>query len=370
MAAPGAGNQVARRLIDDLVDFSGETAVSKYMKCFMAQQIAEGRHFVNRIRKEAQTARNLIARDDRRGENTKLIELNDMITQAEEAIESKEAHVEMMDAASNSTGTHRKVNNGMVTNLCETGRVSKGDSDEGSRDRGSISNLGEGNRVACVTLSKHRRLIAELEALGQRGDALRALDYMREIVARDSAKLEVFEQLLACTHVGIPLKFMFCLNWHGLFLIYPGERLFRFGLELHLKWHGVCLRLQSNFHLELVCCFMRAGSIAVVLLICCSFVVFEVGYECCKEAASEGAGTDSWFPESSLFKLKACGGIPGKFSVRDSPSNLSNIYLFIAFAPSFLGVRIALSFRYASSFCLSISLDTFLQQSESVNLMS
>nr|GEY40164.1 hypothetical protein [Tanacetum cinerariifolium]GEY59739.1 hypothetical protein [Tanacetum cinerariifolium] len=38
-----------------------------------------------------------------------------------------------------------------------------------------------------VTLSKHRRLIAELEALGQRRDALRALDYMREIVARDSA---------------------------------------------------------------------------------------------------------------------------------------------------------------------------------------
>ncbi|GJZ34620.1 hypothetical protein Tco_0580437 [Tanacetum coccineum] len=57
-----------------------------------------------------------------------------------------------------------------------------------------------------VTLSKHHRLIAELEALGQRGDALRALDYMREIIAHDSAKLRVLEQLLACTHVGIPMK--------------------------------------------------------------------------------------------------------------------------------------------------------------------
>ncbi|GKC85070.1 hypothetical protein Tco_1140787 [Tanacetum coccineum] len=57
-----------------------------------------------------------------------------------------------------------------------------------------------------VTLSKHRRLIAKLEALGQWGDALRALDYMREIIARDSTKLEVLEQLLACTHVGKPLK--------------------------------------------------------------------------------------------------------------------------------------------------------------------
>ncbi|GJY48260.1 hypothetical protein Tco_0438216 [Tanacetum coccineum] len=127
MAAPGAGNQVARRVIDDLVDFSSETAIPKYMKFFMAQQIAEGHRFVNRMREEAQTARNLIAqlnaliaelealedpgkvydtlmslRDDRCGENKKLMGLNDLITQAEEEIESKEEHVEMMDAASNS----------------------------------------------------------------------------------------------------------------------------------------------------------------------------------------------------------------------------------------------------------------------------
>ncbi|GKA52183.1 hypothetical protein Tco_0745379 [Tanacetum coccineum] len=127
MAAPRAGNQVARRVINDLDDFSGETVVLKYMKSFMAQQIAEGRRFVNRMRQEAQTARNLIAqlnalivelealkdprevydtlmslRDDRRGENIKLIGLNDLITQAEEEIESKEAHVEIMDVASNS----------------------------------------------------------------------------------------------------------------------------------------------------------------------------------------------------------------------------------------------------------------------------
>ncbi|GKD16525.1 hypothetical protein Tco_1205683 [Tanacetum coccineum] len=75
------------------------------------------------MREEAQTARNLIAqfnaliaemealedkgevydtlmylRDDKRGENTKLMGLNDLITQAEEEIESKEAHVEMIDA--------------------------------------------------------------------------------------------------------------------------------------------------------------------------------------------------------------------------------------------------------------------------------
>ncbi|GKG57733.1 hypothetical protein Tco_0587331, partial [Tanacetum coccineum] len=42
MAAAGAGNEVARRVTDDLIDFSGETAVPKYMKFFEAQQIAEG----------------------------------------------------------------------------------------------------------------------------------------------------------------------------------------------------------------------------------------------------------------------------------------------------------------------------------------
>ncbi|GJU47523.1 hypothetical protein Tco_1204789 [Tanacetum coccineum] len=40
-----------------------------------------------------------------------------------------------------------------------------------------------------MTLSKNCRLIAELEALGERMDAVRCLDHMREIVARDSGKL-------------------------------------------------------------------------------------------------------------------------------------------------------------------------------------
>nr|GEX48212.1 hypothetical protein [Tanacetum cinerariifolium] len=115
MAASGPSNQVARRVIDDLVDFSGETAVPKYMNFFAAQQIAKGRRFVNRVCDEAQTSRNLLTqlnaliaemeafedqdevydnlmclREDKHGENNKLIGLNDLITQAEEEIESKE----------------------------------------------------------------------------------------------------------------------------------------------------------------------------------------------------------------------------------------------------------------------------------------
>ncbi|GKB58943.1 hypothetical protein Tco_0915129, partial [Tanacetum coccineum] len=108
--------------MDDLIYFSVETSVQGYMKFLKAQQIAKTRHFVNRMREEAQTARNLIAqlnpliaemevledqrevfdtlmglRDDRSVENTKLMGLNDLITQAKEEIEMKEAQVELMD---------------------------------------------------------------------------------------------------------------------------------------------------------------------------------------------------------------------------------------------------------------------------------
>ncbi|GKC79983.1 hypothetical protein Tco_1130757 [Tanacetum coccineum] len=57
-----------------------------------------------------------------------------------------------------------------------------------------------------MTNSKNLRLIADLEALGEREYAVRCLDHMREIVARDCAKLRVLEQLLAGTHVRIDLK--------------------------------------------------------------------------------------------------------------------------------------------------------------------
>ncbi|GJY14478.1 hypothetical protein Tco_0384900 [Tanacetum coccineum] len=100
-------NQVARRVIDDLVDFSGETSVDSYMKFFNGQQIAEKHRFVIRMREEAQISRNLIGqsnaliaemevledqgevydtlmglKDDRRVENIRLIGINDLINQA------------------------------------------------------------------------------------------------------------------------------------------------------------------------------------------------------------------------------------------------------------------------------------------------
>nr|GEZ04725.1 hypothetical protein [Tanacetum cinerariifolium] len=57
-----------------------------------------------------------------------------------------------------------------------------------------------------ITLSKKRRLVAELEALGERGDAARSLEYMREIVARDSVTLDDLVQLLARAQVRVSPK--------------------------------------------------------------------------------------------------------------------------------------------------------------------
>ncbi|GKC24442.1 hypothetical protein Tco_1026592 [Tanacetum coccineum] len=60
MAAPGGANQIARCVIDDLIECSEETFVDGYMSFFKSQQFAESRGFINRMREEANTVRNLV----------------------------------------------------------------------------------------------------------------------------------------------------------------------------------------------------------------------------------------------------------------------------------------------------------------------
>ncbi|GJY43863.1 hypothetical protein Tco_0432076 [Tanacetum coccineum] len=57
-----------------------------------------------------------------------------------------------------------------------------------------------------ISLSKKRRLVAELEALVEWGDAATPLEHMREIVARDSVLLGELEKYLARAQVGVSLK--------------------------------------------------------------------------------------------------------------------------------------------------------------------
>ncbi|GJY00959.1 hypothetical protein Tco_0359111 [Tanacetum coccineum] len=122
MAAPGGANQIARHVIEHLIEFSEETFVDGYMSFFKSQQIAESRGFVNRLREEANKARNLVGqlnaliskmealedqgelfdtlmdlRDDREVVRTKLQGLNGLITQAEQEIKTKEALIQAMN---------------------------------------------------------------------------------------------------------------------------------------------------------------------------------------------------------------------------------------------------------------------------------
>ncbi|GKA23228.1 hypothetical protein Tco_0709190 [Tanacetum coccineum] len=90
MAAPGAGNQVARRVIDNLVDLSGETCPGNVIGQLNAL-IAEMEAFEDQG-KVFDTLMGIT--DDRRVEETKLAGLNDLITQGEEEIEMKEAQLE------------------------------------------------------------------------------------------------------------------------------------------------------------------------------------------------------------------------------------------------------------------------------------
>ncbi|GKA25754.1 hypothetical protein Tco_0711863 [Tanacetum coccineum] len=96
MAGPVQGNAVARRVIDDLVDFSGETSVDGYMRNMIGQltaSVAEMEAFDD----PGEVFDTLMGlRDDIRVEEAKLAGLNDLITQTEEEIKMKKVQLEVM----------------------------------------------------------------------------------------------------------------------------------------------------------------------------------------------------------------------------------------------------------------------------------
>lgn len=121
MAAPSRPNQVVRRVIDDLVEFSGETSVDGYMSFFKGKQISSLRGFINRMREEVTTLKNeigqfnaLIAvleglgegedlfdtlhdlKHDKEKVRAKLQSLIDLIVDAEEEVHTKEEQIEAM----------------------------------------------------------------------------------------------------------------------------------------------------------------------------------------------------------------------------------------------------------------------------------
>ncbi|GKD98864.1 hypothetical protein Tco_1382761, partial [Tanacetum coccineum] len=57
-----------------------------------------------------------------------------------------------------------------------------------------------------ISLSKKRRLVAELEAEGEVEGAAKSLEHMKVIVARDAVTLGELETLLVRAQVGVSLK--------------------------------------------------------------------------------------------------------------------------------------------------------------------
>nr|GFA59874.1 hypothetical protein [Tanacetum cinerariifolium] len=76
LAAPEPSNLVARRVIDDLVDFNGETDVPKNLIAQLNEMIAE----IEAMEDQKEVYDSLIClKEDKRGENNKLMALNDLI---------------------------------------------------------------------------------------------------------------------------------------------------------------------------------------------------------------------------------------------------------------------------------------------------
>ncbi|GJW89391.1 hypothetical protein Tco_0164731 [Tanacetum coccineum] len=127
MAARGGRNNiVARRVIDDLIDISGERSPLKYLNIFIEQQFTDHRWFIARMRDEIRTSTNLISqlnaliaeleafgdyeevfdlvmelRGDRRNEQDKVADFNRLIAVVEEKIHGKEIDLEMLEAEGN-----------------------------------------------------------------------------------------------------------------------------------------------------------------------------------------------------------------------------------------------------------------------------
>ncbi|GJU33079.1 transposase, Ptta/En/Spm, transposase, Tnp1/En/Spm-like protein [Tanacetum coccineum] len=104
MAARGGRNNiVAKRVIDDLIDISGERSPPKYLKIFIEQQITDHRRFIARMRDEIRTSTNLISQL-----NVLIEELEAsgdykevLIVVAEEKIHGKEIDLEILEAEGN-----------------------------------------------------------------------------------------------------------------------------------------------------------------------------------------------------------------------------------------------------------------------------
>ncbi|GJT37266.1 hypothetical protein Tco_0937131 [Tanacetum coccineum] len=304
---------IARRAVDELIECSGETEVSKYMKFFFQQKIVEERRSLNVIRDEADSFRDCLAhlniiivemqamhdhlevydsleclKELKEAENDKLIGMDNVIAETEEKIRLMGGNVRVMEEAIESVGedyrlaseinrvtveVHNVVNARaqFIEELDSLGvrlvpaklaeflkeiqikdkeimaqlqileremelnaskkelfiqkleglilfirKCSKCVCDFGFLDQSLVLEVGVigyglvwlsvANKEDKIKLRFTRAHTEEESFAGEIRDFCFGLRVTLKSIARDSAKLGVLEQLLACIHVGIPLK--------------------------------------------------------------------------------------------------------------------------------------------------------------------
>ncbi|GJZ77325.1 hypothetical protein Tco_0641997 [Tanacetum coccineum] len=170
MAVPNGGNQIARRVIDDLIEFSGQALVDGYMSFFKSQQITETCGFINRLREEANTSRNLID------------QLNVLIAEMESLDDQGEMFDTLMDPRDDREAANTKLQGCSMVMIAVMDKMKLWFIQAQTEEHSFSMVIRDFYFELRVTLSQNQRLIAELEALGQRGDALKALKGLREML--------------------------------------------------------------------------------------------------------------------------------------------------------------------------------------------
>ncbi|GJT77423.1 hypothetical protein Tco_1044148 [Tanacetum coccineum] len=248
MAGSGPFNVIARLVIDEIFEFNGETETPKYMKVFISQEIAEARHFIRVQREEAQAVRSSLAqvrpmvaemeavndldeyydslrclRESWRIGEDKPRGLNETIVVAEmrlahwnyiwrswmlQSIPTTEVKVKL----SNRSGTLSGMANGVSVLFCiilwlmDCLKVAQLSVVHDMHRLSQCTPMRPLSFRQRISLSKKHRLVAELEALGEREGAAKPFEHMKEIVARDTVTLGELETLLARSQVGVSLK--------------------------------------------------------------------------------------------------------------------------------------------------------------------
>ncbi|GKA04557.1 hypothetical protein Tco_0683677 [Tanacetum coccineum] len=197
MPAP-RGNQLARRVVDDLIEFSSQTSDIFGWTC--RNQIAQLNALIAEMEAfddPGEVFDTLIGlRDDVRVENAKLIGLNKLVSS---------------DMCSNILRFAAIIGVYLVSIvmlLAVDYRIWCMHFEELDASIFILDKLSKVAESPCLAdkMNKKRRLVAELEAVGEVEGVVKCLEHMRVIVARDAVTLEELETLLGNAQVGVSLK--------------------------------------------------------------------------------------------------------------------------------------------------------------------